>query len=207
VVCTIGVADSPAGVASATCSFNIFVFVPPASFVLQQQSCTSTTPATGTRNSGTFQCTVTFPRYAAGGAWSSSVSLTDLAGNSAAYPQAATENVDCATVGDVETTCRFGANKQSLTWDVVAGVTRYNVYRGPFTNLVDVNLDHVPDGGYGTCQNSRDAVLTDTSFLDADIPSAAQKGFFYLVSYTTGGLEKGLGWNSFGTPRTVAPCP
>jgi len=206
VVCTMGVADSPAGVASATCSFNIFAFVPPASFVVQQQACTSATPATGTRNSGTFQCTVLFPRYAAGGAWSSSASLTDLAGNSASYPQAATENVDCAA-GDVETTCRFGANKQSLTWDVVAGVTRYNVYRGPFTNLVDANVDHVPDGGYGTCQNSRDAVLTDTSFLDAAIPSAAQKGFFYLVSYTTGGLEKGLGTNSFGTPRTVVACP
>jgi hypothetical protein len=206
VLCTVGVADSPAGVASATCSFNIFVFVPPASFVTQQLSCTSTTPATGTRNSGTFQCTAIFPRYAAGGSWSSSASLTDLAGNQMSYPQAATENVDCAA-GDVETTCRFGANKQSLNWDAVAGATQYDVYRGPFTNLVDANADHIPDAGYGTCQNSRDAVLTDTTFLDADIPTVAQKGFFYLVSYKLGGVEKGLGTNSFGTPRTVAACP
>jgi hypothetical protein len=73
---------------------------------------------------------------------------------------------------------------------------------------VDANADHVPDGGYGTCQNSRDAILTDTTFLDTDVPSVAQKGFFYLVSYKAGGIEKGLGTNSYGTPRTVAaPCP
>ena len=207
VVCTIGVADSPAGVASATCTFNITTFVPPADIVIQQQSCTSSTPATGTRNSGTFQCTVTMPRYSAGGLWSSSASLTDLPGNTSPYPQALQLTVDCAA-GDAETTCQFGANKQSLNWTVVAGVTQYNVYRGQQTNLVDANADHVPDGGYGTCQNSRDAILTDTTFLDADVPSVAQKGFFYLVSYKLGGLEKGLGANSYGTPRTVAaPCP
>jgi len=207
VVCTIGVADSPAGVASASCSFNITTFVPPADFVIQQQSCTSSTPATGTRNSGTFQCTVNMPRYSAGGAWSSSASLTDLPGNTTSFPQALQLTVDCLG-GDAETTCQFGANKQSLNWTAVAGATQYNVYRGTQTNLVDVNADHIPDGGYGTCQNSRDAILTDTTFLDTDVPSVAQKGFFYLVSYKVGGVEKGLGTNSFGTARTVAaPCP
>jgi hypothetical protein len=134
------------------------------------------------------------------------VSLTDLAGNSSENPLAVSLTVDC-NAGVVETTCRFAGNKTTLTWDVVAGATKYNVYRGPLTNLVDANLDHLPDGGYGTCQNSRDANLTDTTFVDTDIPSVAQKGFFYLVSYTSGG-EKGLGTNSFGTARTVSsPCP
>jgi hypothetical protein len=206
VVCTMGVADSPAGVDTATCSLSIFAFVFP-DLINQRQSCTATVPATGTRNSGTFQCTVTMPRYSAGGAWSSDVSLTDVVGNSADYPQALQLNVDCAA-GDLETTCQFAANKQSLNWTAVAGATQYNVYRGLQTNLVDANADHLPDGGYGTCQNSRDAILTDTTFLDTDVPSVAQKGFFYLVSYKAGGVEKGLGTNRFGAPRTVAaPCP
>ncbi len=207
VVCTMGVADSPGGVNTTTCSFSIFGFTPEFELINQQHSCTASAPTTGTRNSGTFQCTVVFPRYAAGGLWDVNVSLDDLPGNSSEYPQALQLNVLC-DAGDPETTCRFAANKTSLTWDAVAGATRYNVYRGPQTNLVDANLDHVPDGGYGTCQNSRDAVLTDTTFVDTDIPSVAQKGFFYLVSYTSGGVEKGRGANSFGTARTVAaPCP
>jgi len=206
VTCTMGVADSPAGVNSATCTFSIFSFIPP-DFVQQTQSCTATSPFSGTRNSGTFQCGVVFPRYAAGGSWTSSVSLDDLVGNAADLPQANLLTVDCAA-GDVQTTCRFAADKQSLTWDAVGGATQYDVYRGPLTNLVDANADHLPDGGYGTCQNSRDGNLTDTLFLDADVPTAGQKGFFYLVAYKTGGVEKGLGTNSFGTARTVAvTCP
>ena len=203
VVCTMGVADSPAGVDTATCTLQFFDVVG-FDFVIQNQSCTATTPFTGTRNSGTFQCTVNFPRYSAGGTtqWTSSVSMDDLAGNSSSFPQALTLSVAC-DAGDPETTCRFAANKTSLTWDAVAGATRYNVYRGPQTNLVDANLDHLPDGGYGTCL----AATTATTLVDAVIPSVAQKGFFYLVSYTSAAVEKGLGTNSFGTPRTVTPCP
>jgi hypothetical protein len=146
------------------------------------------------------------PRYAAGGAWSSSASLVDLAGNASDYPQALTLNVAC-DAGAAETTCRF-TTKTSLTWDPVAGATQYNVYRGPLTNLVDANLDHLPDGGYGTCQNSRDGNLTDTAFADADLPTVAQKGFFYLVSQKVGAVESGLGANSFGAQRSVSvPCP
>ena len=108
---------------------------------------------------------------------------------------------------DPETTCRF-PNHTTMTWDAIAGSTQYNLYRGPLTNLVDTNADHLPDAGYGTCQNSRDAVLTDTSFVDADVPTLAQKGFFYLVAYKSGGVEKGLGTNSYGTARTeLATCP
>jgi hypothetical protein len=207
VLCTMVVADALAGVDTATCSFNIFTFVPPTDIVTQQQSCTASAPVTGTRNSGTFQCSVIFPRYSAPGLWSSSVSLTDLTGNTASYAQALQENVDC-TAGDAETSCRFAADKNTLSWDAVAGSTQYDVYRGPLTNFVDVNADDVPDGGYGTCQNSRDGNITDTTFLDTDVPTVAQKGFFYLVGYKTAGVEKGLGANSFGTPRTeAATCP
>jgi len=88
----------------------------------------------------------------------------------------------------------------------VAGATRYNLYRGALAGLIDVNLDHLPDGGYGTCQNSRDPNLTDLLFVDGDVPAASQ-GYFYLVGYTSGGIQKGLGVNSFGLPRSVTPCP
>ena len=209
VVCTMGVSDSPAGVNTATCTLNISTVDPnpPFDFVTQTESCTATGPLTGTRNSGTFQCTVNMPRYSAGGVWSSDVSLEDLATNSGDYPQALTLNVACSP-SDPETTCSFAANHQTLSWNAIAGATQYNVYRGPLTNLVDTNADHLPDAGYGTCQNSRDAVLTDTSFVDTDVPTAGQKGFFYLVSYKSGGVEKGLGTNSFGNARTeLSPCP
>lgn len=205
VTCTMVVADSPAGVNSATCTFSLTTFVPP-DFVQQSHSCTATAPSSGTRNSGTFQCNVLFPRYAAGGAWTSSVSLTDLPGNTADLPQAATLTVDCATA-ELETTCRFATDHQTLSWSAVAGATQYNVYRGPFTNFVDTNADHLPDGGYGTCQNSRDGNIADTVFVDTDVPSAGQ-GLFYLVAYKAGGVQRGLGFNSFGTARTVATaCP
>jgi len=203
VVCTMGVADSPAGVNTATCSFSIFGFTPEFDLINQRQSCTATVPFSGTRNSGTFQCTVVIPRYAAGGMWDWSVSLDDLAGNSFNYMQTLKLNVSC-DAGDLETTCRF-ANRTTLTWDAVAGATRYNVYRGPQSNLIDTAPpDHLPDLGYGTCL----AFPTVTTLVDPVIASVSEKGFFYLVSYKLGGVEKGLGTNSFGTVRTVAsPCP
>jgi len=61
---------------------------------------------------------------------------------------------------------------------------------------------------YGLCQNSRDPNLTDLQFQEAQDPSPAGQAFNFLVSYTNGGLEKGLGKRSNGTPRTVnSPCP
>ncbi len=208
VVCTMGVADSPAGVNTATCTLSIFGVDPnpPFDVVNQAQSCTAAAPLTGTRNSGTFQCTINMPRYSAGGAWSSDVKLNDIPTNSSDNPQALQLNVACSA-SDPETTCRF-PNHTTMTWDAIAGSTQYNLYRGPLTNLVDTNADHLPDAGYGTCQNSRDAVLTDTSFVDTDVPTLAQKGFFYLVAYKSGGVEKGLGTNSYGTARTeLSTCP
>ncbi len=206
VTCTLGVADSPAGVSAATCTFSITTFVPPSTIVTQSHACTATTPSSGTPTNGTYQCTVVLPQYSASGMWTSSASLSDADGNSASYPQALFLNVDCGA-GDAETTCRF-SDHQTLTWDAVTGATQYNVYRGNVSGLTDANNDHLPDGGYGTCQDSRDPNLTDTTFTDTDVPTAGQIGFFYLVDYKSGGVEKGLGYNSYGQARTVAvPCP
>ena len=202
VTCTMQITDSPAGVDVASCDFT---YTDPGTSQTYDATCSSATPSAGTRNSGTFTCMATLPRYSPGGLWTASATYLDLTGNSTDVPSATSLNVSCAGA-DAETTCRF-STKTTLTWDAVAGATRYNVYRGNVSGLVDVNLDHVPDGGYGTCQNASDPILTDTTFEDPAIPTAGQKGFHYLVSYTSGGVEKGLGINSFGSPRTVTPCP
>ena len=206
VTCTMTVADTTAGVASAHCTLSFSDPLNP--LLMQSQECLATAPQSGTRNNGVFQCNVAIPRYSAGGLWDADVELTDQVGNVNPLTPAEQVDVDCGdSGGPLETTCRF-TNKTTLTWDAIAGATRYNVYRGVMTGLADVNQDHLPDGGYGTCQNSRDANLTDTTFVDADVPTVGQVGFHYLVSYTLGGVEQGLGETSDGTPRTVAaPCP
>jgi hypothetical protein len=149
---------------------------------------------------------VTIPRYSAGGSWDADVELTDQVGNASPLPQPEQLTVACAG-GAAETTCRF-SNKTTLIWDPIPGATRYNVYRLALSNMVDANQDHLPDSGYGACRNSTDPDLTDTTLADTQVPTAAQKGFSYLVSYTSGGSEQGLGTNSYGDPRTVnTPCP
>lgn len=205
VTCTFTVTDALAGVNFATCDFSYSdsLAVPP---INQSQTCTATAPSSGTRNNGTFSCVVTIPARSAGGNWTPTVNVADVVGNVASPPQAQVLAVSCAA-SEAETTIRF-SNKTTLTWTAIAGATRYNIYRGVVTGLTDANHDGLPDGGYGTCQNSRDPNLTDTQFIDTDVPTLAQKGFHYLVDYTTGGVEKGLGKTSAGKPRTVAaPCP
>jgi len=202
VTCTMQITDSPAGVDVASCDFS---YTDPGTLETYDASCSSAAPSAGTRNSGTFTCIATLPRYSPGGLWAASATYVDLTGNATDVTSATSLNVSCGGA-EAETTCRF-STKTTLTWDPVAGATRYNVYRGNVSGLVDVNLDHVPDGGYGTCQNASDPILTDTTFEDPATPTAGQKGFHYLVSYTSGGVERGLGVNSFGSTRTVTPCP
>ena len=204
VTCTMTVTDATAGVDIASCEFS---YEDTSTFTTYTQSCISTTPSSGTRNNGTFTCNVIIPRYSPGGAWLPTTTYIDLVGNGSSFEPAGALSVDCGGSADAETTVRFD-NKTNLVWTAVAGASRYNVYRGLQTGLVDANLDHRPDGGYGTCQNTRDPNLTDLLFVDTDVPNATQKGFHYLVSYMAGGVEKGLGANSFGDPRTVtSPCP
>ncbi len=204
VLCTMVVTDNVSGVGAAQCTFSYTDPFNP--FVSQSAGCTATLPASGTRTDGTFQCGLTIPRSSAGGLWDADVELTDQVGNSTSVLPPEQLTVDCS-LGEAETTCRF-ANKTTLSWDPVPNASRYNVYRGEVVGLNDANQDQEPDGGYGTCQNSRDSNLTDTSFTDTDVPSTAQQGFHYLVSYTDSDVEMGLGFSTFGNPRTVvAPCP
>jgi hypothetical protein len=80
VTCTMPLTDSPAGVDAASC-----IITGPAQG--QGTSCVATAPFSGTRQSGTFRCTATIPRYAAAGAWTASVvAARDLAGNNLSAP-------------------------------------------------------------------------------------------------------------------------
>ncbi len=74
VTCSMTFTDSPAGVAQATCQFQS-----PDAF--QVRSCPATAPASGTPTSGTWQCTVTIPRYADAGTWQAYVLAGDTVGN------------------------------------------------------------------------------------------------------------------------------
>jgi hypothetical protein len=204
VTCSFTVADALSGVASASCQFSYLDPVNP--LVSQSHECTGTKPTSGTRQNGTFQCSVVIPRYSVGGLWDVDVQLVDVVGNQLDVAPAQQLDVDCAS-GEVETTIRF-TNKTTITWDPVSGADRYNVYRGTLVGMIDLSpIDQLPDGGYGTCRNSTDANLTDTTFVDAGTPTLAEIGYHYLVSYTSGGVEMGLGQSSYGTPRTVTPCP
>lgn len=78
VTCTMTVTDDLAGVAEATCSFA-------GPFFLQAHECTATTPASGSRTNGTFECTVTIPQYSNAGTWSADVRLIDAVGNERPY--------------------------------------------------------------------------------------------------------------------------
>ncbi|MFN7966645.1 MAG: hypothetical protein U0V87_13260 [Acidobacteriota bacterium] len=196
ITCTFGFTDSPAGVSTSSCDFdfNDFTVFPPVS---QSQGCTATALASGTRQSGTMSCTFVIPRYSAPGNWFATTNYTDAVGNSSTFNPATPLSVTCGGGGDPECTLTW-SNKTTLTWNAIAGATRYNVYRGDPATLPN----------YGTCQNSRDPNLTDTQFVETQNPSPAGKGFTFLVSYLSGGVEKGLGKRSNGTARTVSPpCP
>lgn len=195
ITCNFGYTDSPAGLQGASCSFTFTDAManPP---ITQSIGCTGNTPSSGTPQNGTTSCNVTLPRYSAPGVWLTSLGYVDKVGNSTSLPHGTSLTVTCA--GDPETTVRF-SNKTTLTWGPIAGATRYNVYRGDVASVATT---------YGTCQNARDPNLTDTQFVDTDTPTPAGKGFQYLVSYTSGGTEKGLGRRSNGAARTVSsPCP
>lgn len=72
--CTFQLRDTPAGVATASCSFS-------SPFFGQDAGCSADTPVSGTPQNGTYQCDAIVPRYAEGGAWRASVSASDALGN------------------------------------------------------------------------------------------------------------------------------
>ena len=85
---------------------------------------------------------------------------------------------------------RFLADRETLTWDDQFLADEYNVYRGDLATLPD----------YGDRANSRDPDLTDTIFVDPEVPDPGS-GFLYLVSITHDGLEGIRGYSTSGSLR------
>lgn len=209
VTCDVAVTDNLSGVQDVACTVTYTDALDP--FLTQEQSCSSATPFSGTRTSGTFRCTLSIPRYSAGGVWDLGVVATDVVGNELSSDRGPLLTVDCGGGGcspATEATLAWDS-KTVLSWNVLCAATRYNVYRGEQTGLKDANLDGYPDGGYGACQNGRDGLLTDGSFTESQTPNSTQKGFHFIVGYrTAGGTEAGLGSTSDGSPRFVTTsCP
>jgi hypothetical protein len=81
------------------------------------------------------------------------------------------------------------------------------MYRGDLADLVDADLDGLPDLGYGQCITDSDPDTADGSFVDSTIPADGH-GFFYLKGVRDGGIVRGLGVTSAAKPRVPAvSCP
>jgi hypothetical protein len=112
-----------------------------------------------------------------------------------------------ALAGLLQPRIRLEADKQSVTWDTVSTALSYNVYRGDLFALMDGDSDGLPDSGYGDCQNHFDPDVTDTVFLDSDVPTEGT-GYFYIAAFVDSLGEARLGNTSKGQRRTVVfPCP
>jgi hypothetical protein len=70
ITCSMTVTDNLAGVAEATCTFTSPLFG-------KVLSCTAIAPSSGNRRDGTFECSLTIPRYAESGTWTVSVTAQD----------------------------------------------------------------------------------------------------------------------------------
>jgi hypothetical protein len=102
----------------------------------------------------------------------------------------------------------FLADGTTLVWPSVLGAQHYDVYRGDLSALVDSDDDGLPDDGYGVCISGLDDDTRDTFFVDAQVPTPAGAGFFYLRSSIDAQGDSGLGANSAGELRPNAnPCP
>lgn len=198
ITCTMDVTDAPAGTRFAACTF-----LGPGGD--QEQACFAELPTLGTDQNGTYECDLTLPAYSEGGSWSAGVSLLDRTWNGTGLDAAALAGqgfpsilaVDCGAVAVPQPVLRWDSGT-TLAWDAITGALRYNVYRGFLSSL---------PFDYGSCQNSRDTLLTDTVFLETEDPPTGL-AYQYLVSVTDGSGEGGLGTASDGASRTVViPCP
>jgi len=101
----------------------------------------------------------------------------------------------------------FDADKTTLRWPALLGVASYVMYRGDLADLVDLDVDGLPDNGYGVCITGNDPNPADTVFVDGDTPAAGH-GFFYLKGVRDGAVVRGLGVTSAVKPRVPAVgCP
>jgi cytochrome c peroxidase len=101
----------------------------------------------------------------------------------------------------------FDADKTTMHWPALAGVPSYVMYRGDLTELADLNLDGLPDAGYGVCVTANDPNPADSVFVDTELPLEGH-GYFYVKGVRDGGVERGLGVTSAVKSRVPGVgCP
>jgi hypothetical protein len=84
--CSMTLTDALSGTAFANCFFE-------ATVTEHSQVCTATVPSSGTRNDGTFSCTISVPRYAVAGTWVAAMLAYDQAGNLSAFDATAIQGL------------------------------------------------------------------------------------------------------------------
>jgi hypothetical protein len=194
--CMLEFSYTPAGIFFAGCWFQ-------SPSQAQAAVCGVLDPVSGTPASGTYACDVPIPAYSEGGTWTATAFAQDVVGNLAAIQGADLgtlgfpSELDVFCGGDEEPTLRWDSST-TLAWWAIADATRYNVYRAALS---------APGTDYGSCQNGRDANVTDLTFEETDALTPGQ-GFRFLVSATSGGVEGALGKRSDGLLRIVDEvCP
>jgi cytochrome c peroxidase len=101
----------------------------------------------------------------------------------------------------------FDADKTTIRWPLLEGVSSYVVYRGNLSDLADLDLDGLPDAGYGSCVSDADPNTADAVYEDSLVPDLGQ-GFFYVKGVKDGAAIRGLGVTTAVKQRVPAvSCP
>ena len=101
----------------------------------------------------------------------------------------------------------FDADKTTMRWPLLQAVSAYVMYRGKLSDLVDADLDGLPDLGYGNCVSDADPNTADAVYVDSEAPAEGE-GFFYLKGVRDGATIRGLGVTSSVKQRVPAvSCP
>ena len=80
-----------------------------------------------------------------------------------------------------------------------------DIYRGDLSVLGGIGAGGSFDGDFGNCQNHLDPDITDTVFVDPELPEGT---FFYLVTLATATGEMGLEGSTQGQLRVpLTSCP
>ncbi len=113
-----------------------------------------------------------------------------------------------ALSGPPQPSIMFLGDAVTLSWESVSEAQAYHVYRGLLADLTDGDSDGLPDAGYGDCRDTLDPDLTDTLFIDPEIPVLEGGGYFYFVSFVASTGDRGIGNTSAGLGRAlVGACP
>ncbi|ANM31013.1 hypothetical protein ABI59_17710 [Acidobacteria bacterium Mor1] len=213
VTCSGRLTDNLAGSVSLGCTATNLDL---STFQFVTRSCADIDIDSGTPLDGKWSCDLVIPQYSPGGTWDVTAVVFDGLGNAQAYDGDALDALSFPS--SFEVICGTGsggvsprvtwASKEVLTWAPVLGALLYEPYGGDLATLVDLDLNGLPDAGYGACRLGDDLDPTDTEFTDSSDPAPGQ-GEYILIGYrTVSATGLGLGATSDSLPRDpTVPCP